>query len=230
MAINTRNLVAQLGLIPAIPIAVCYLAYLGYGYYTFTTDETSEYSLKIKEIQTNKAAVEQLKKKRKEQDQFYKSLDERKARLREISETLAKTKNMISEEMDLPSLQKLILTEAQRSGLQVMSWQPGSETATENYIQRSFDLEVRGLYFKLLTFYQRMANSTKIIKIEDFDLTAPNPNQKYVELNVKMKLLAYRYNISKADDIGNQSAKISTDPSKMPAAPAAAAPAPGAKK
>ncbi|MCM0605236.1 MAG: type 4a pilus biogenesis protein PilO [Xanthomonadaceae bacterium] len=211
-AVNPKNILLSLAYLPVIPMTVFYLGWLGYGYYTFTTDPASDYSLKLKDIQTSKTTIETLRKKRKDQDQFYKSLEERKARLIEVSQKLAKTKSLLSEEMDLPSLQKLILTEAQRIGLQVVSWQPGVETVTENYVQRSFDLEVKGLYFKLLAFYQRMANSSKIIRIEDFDLTAPNPTQKYVELNVKMKLLAFRYNASKADDIANEASKTQVSP------------------
>lgn len=223
-SINAKSLVQAATFIPIIPIAIVFLGYIGYGYYTFTTDETSEYTLKLKEIERTKAAIEVLKKKRKEQDQFYQSLEERKTKLRQIAQTLDKTKHLLSEEMDLPSLQKLILTEAQRAGLQVMSWQPGIETTTENYVQRSFDLEVKGLYFKLLNFLQQMANSSKIIRIEDIDLVAPNPTQKYVELNVKLKMLAYRYNASRADDIVNETSKAQFG------APAAPAPPGGVKR
>jgi len=61
-----------------------------------------------------------------------------------------------------------------------------------------------------------MGSSSKIIRIEDFDLTVVNPAAKYIELTSKMSLLAYRYNVSKADEIAAAAAQ-----------PAAAAPAAG---
>lgn len=208
MATDIRALASRLNLIPIIPITVAYLGYLAYDYYDYTSNPTSEYSMKIKDIESTKASIESLKKKRREQDQFYKNLEERKEKLRSISMTLADMKNLVSEEMDLPSLQKLILTEAQRAGLIVISWAPEPEIATENYVERPFQLEVKGLYSRFMIFLQRMANSSKIIRIEEFEMIASNRSQKYVELGVKMKLLAYRYNTSQADEIANKARDI----------------------
>src|SRR5690606_24807471 len=80
---------------------------------------------------------------------------------------------------------------------------PSDERNHEYYIEKIFRLDFTGVYPQLFVFLERIASLQKILRVDGFDIKPVGPqNQKYVEIGGSLRILAYRYSGSRADEIG----------------------------
>lgn len=187
--------------------------YLGYDVYQFLTDPGSELVSKRAQMQNLEESNRQLETQVKQAEEFFKSLEAKKSEIRNLANQLNEMKVTLSNDLDVPSLLKVIAYEAQRVGLRVQSIKPGVMQKKELYVESSFDLEFRGVFAQLVIFMQRLAQAQRILKIENFSVepiasagqSSTAAANRYVELKGVLQILAYAYNPSKADEIAEKS-------------------------
>ena len=187
--------------IPYIPILLAYGGYLAYTTYDFLEGASSPLQDRIATYKKEEGKVKELEKKLKEAEEFIKNLDVKRQTLRNLTSQLNETKTTLSEEMDIPAFIKMVVTEARKVGLTVISIQPSGEKAQELWVEQKFDMQYRGVFVQLLVFLQRMASVQKIIRSDDITVRPiGSASARYVEIEGKLVLQTYRYACSKGEE------------------------------
>jgi Tfp pilus assembly protein PilO len=198
-----------------------FAAYIGYDYWSYTTDETSEYGTKVKELETKKADVATREKKVTEAKEFFRALDKKRAELRALSQELATMKSTLTESLDTPTFMKLVLTEAKRVGLNVTSLSPQNSQPKQYYSEYPFDISYQGVYVQLIAFLDRLAQSERIVRIDDFSVK-PKGNtaraSKFVDLEGSIRIRSFVYRGTEEDSVATEggSDKIAKPPATGP--------------
>jgi len=213
--VDAEKLKEFLAKIPLIPVLLAWAAYLGFQYYDYISSDSSAYVMKLQEIQTIEANNATLEQQIKKVQEFARNLEVKKMDFRNLSQELDGLKASVSENLDLPDFMKSTLTEARKVGLKVISLKPAENKKEEFYVEQAFDLTFRGAYVQLISFLERLANMQKLVRVDDFEMEPiGSATAKYVELKGVIKIKAYRYLGSKADELSktqnNKAASSST--------------------
>ncbi len=210
--------------IPWQALLVCYVLLQAWGYYEFISSPESPLIQKIGQVVEAKKEIAALSTKVKAAQEFFRSLDAKRAEIRALTLQLDEMKNALTEELDVPAFIKLVATEAKKLGVNVTSIRPTVAKEHEYYFEQAFDLSFNCVYVQLLVFLERIASLEKIVRIDDLLIRRSGPSTaRYVELVGTLQLKAYRYLGSKADEV----ARAGGSDGKGAPAPGAS-PAPGA--
>ncbi len=189
--------------VPYVGVVAVFLIYLGYSYFEYVSNDlASPVSVKKAELKNTDEQVMKLEKKMKEAQLFFQNLEKKKESIRIMTEELAGLKGTLSEDLDVPSFIKTIVTEAKRVGLRVKSLKPLVETQKPLYFERKFQLDFGGAFAQVVVFLEHLSKIQKIVRVEDIALS-PKGSQsgQFVDLTGTMSLLVYRYVGSKADEV-----------------------------
>ena len=189
---------------PFIFVFVVFALYLGYQLYNFTYALDGETELHKVHLQKSQDEIKDLNKKLTEGEKFEASLDLKKAEIRKQVEHLTEYQGALSEAPDVPSLIKILLTEAKKVDIKVDVITPGKFTQKDFYKEQEFKLDVRGNYYQILLFALRVAKLQRILRIESYVLK-PAPvsiSPRAVTLAASLSVRAYQYTSSKEDQIG----------------------------
>src|SRR4051812_43652652 len=118
--------------IPYTLVLVAALGYIGFGYYQFRTSPESPLTQKTLELSKAGKENDDLTNKIKSAREFYRTLDTKRMELRALAQKLDEMKATLSDQLDVPSLIKLFVTEAAKVGLSVSSIHP-LQTKNEDY-------------------------------------------------------------------------------------------------
>jgi Tfp pilus assembly protein PilO len=214
--------------IPYTLVLVAALGYIGFGYYQFRTSADSPLTQKTLQVSKTTKENDDLATRIKGVREFYRSLDTKRMELRQLAQQLDEMKATLSDQLDVPSLIKLFVTEAAKVGLTVASIRPTTTKNEDYYGYQSFDLEFRAVYVQLLVFLERLSTVDRIVRIEKLRAAPTNAagqSSQYVELSGSIELKAYKYLGTKADELGRGSSETSLDSASKPATTAPGSPA-----
>ena len=203
---NSEKLAEILNKIPVGLAALVVLLILGWQFYEFT--ETPESPLRQAQTQIAKVTAEndKLKKKLKEAQEFYASLDRKRVEIREIAVKLNQMKSSLSEEVDVPGFVRQVMAEAKKVGLVVAGLKPEKQVKKEYYVEFPFTLTFRGVYVQLVVFLKRLSDMKRIVRIGDLAVKpAGSQTAKYVDIDGQLQVLTYIYAGSQADEIAKKS-------------------------
>ncbi len=188
----------------ALAGAILYCGWLAYDYfYDFQNNLESPKNARLSQISEIKAANESLKKRIREINEFYKNLETKKQEIRGLALELDGLKSTLSESIDVPSFMNTVTTEARKVGLTVSKIRPVAAKKEKYYGEQAFDLEFRGVYVQLLVFLNRLSQSQKIIRIEDFRIHPKGSSRaRFVELEGTVQIKAYYYLGTEEDRLG----------------------------
>ncbi len=213
---NTESLKAALEKIPITALLLAYGVYLGWDYYDFMEGSSSPLVMKKSELQAAQTETEAQKKKAQAAQEFFKTLDQKRNELRALSIQLDELKGTLSSDVDVPAFMKMVITEAKKVGITVLGIRPQAPTKKDYYEEQPFEMGFRGVYVQLLVFLERLAQVQSIVRVENFDMKPISaPQAKYIELEGKVQIKAFKYLGTQADEIG----KAMSQP--KPGAPAA---------
>jgi Tfp pilus assembly protein PilO len=193
---------------PFILVFLVFAAYLGYQAYSFNYAADGEVEQHRTRMQNSQGEIDALKKKLVEGKKFMASLDLKKIEIQEQVKKLSSYQGALSEAPDVPSLLKLLLTEAKKLEIRVDHLEPGKKSQKQYYFEQEFKLDVRGSYQQLLLFAARVAQLQRILRIEGFEMK-PSSTQISSRANTLMASLsirAYQYTLSKEDQIAKGAA------------------------
>ncbi len=199
---ESERMAGLLQKIPFFPLLFLYLGYLGWDLYSFQFGPDSPIRSKQEQVESLQAGNHALQVRIQQASDFYRNLDQKRAELRLLAQQLDEMKLTLSDQLDVPSLIKLIVNEAAKTGLSVLGIRPTESKSNEYYVEQIFELKFRSVYVQLLLFMERISNSERVIRVDDFDFRRTGSSiAPYVELNGTLQVKAYRYLGSKADDI-----------------------------
>lgn len=197
------NLIRMLNRVSLL-VALAYCGWLAYDYYyDFQQNPESPKNQKLAQIEVAKKQNETLRKRIREINEFFKNLEVKKQELRALAQELDGMKASLSESIDVPAFMNLITTEARKLGLTVARIRPAESHRRDYYGEQDFELNFRGVYVQLLVFLNRLAQSTKIMRVETYQMRPRNSSRaRFVELEGTIQIKAYYYVGSKEDKMG----------------------------
>lgn len=197
-------------LIAKIPWALFFGAFVivkGYGLLQFYTDETSSpYLQKSNQLEQENRRIVDLERKKREAEEFLKSLESKRAELRAAALELAQMKSSLAEELDIASFIKMLVTEAKRVNIRVQAITPAGEETKDFTIAQRFKFEFRGVFAQVVVFLERLLQTNRIVSVDSYDFTVPQQASagRYAELQGSLTIKTYRYNRSKADEVASK--------------------------
>lgn len=205
-----------------------FVGYQGYQYAEFQYMDSSSKKELETQVQSAKDQTEALRKRKKEVEVFFQSVEQKKAEVRALSESLSGMRATLSESLDVPAFMSYVVSEAKRVGLSVVSFTPGIPTPRDYYVEQPFDMSFHGVFVQLLVFLDRLSQGQKLARIDEFDIhpRSGSSSGRYVDIEGSVKINAYYYLGTKEDDMAKNPSG-STAPSAAGGA-GATAPQPGA--
>lgn len=188
-------------------IGLAFAGYYSYDYYyVFKQDPGSPLAAKKTELLTVKKQNELLEGKVKELDEFARQLESKKEEVRALAQQLAESRGAIPDEVQMPDFMKMLVSEAKRVGLTVLSIVPAPKSAKEYYYEYPVDLKFRGIYAQVYSYLSRLSSLQRIVRVERFEMKPVGAaSSKYVELEGSLEVKTFSYVGSKADQVGKGS-------------------------
>lgn len=201
---DANRLLSLLGAIA--PIAAIIASGIQYFEFRgFQSEPTSEYGMRVAELNQVKSEISTLEKKNLEMQEFVKALDQKKAEVSELSGKLFELKSSMSDRVDVAEFTRTIFTEAKKSGLEVQLIRPQPKFDKEFYREFPFELKFRGVYPQVFTFLNRVSSMQRLIRIDEFKLRPVSSSKlQFVQLEAELELKTYSYLGSQADQIADQ--------------------------
>jgi type IV pilus assembly protein PilO len=193
--------------IPFTLFAFIYAMYVGYQYYEFSYSSSGQVETHRNQVTAAKTEIDGLRKKLDEGNKFLKSLDVKREEIKSQVRKLTEYQGALSEFADVPSLIKMIYTEAKKIDMKVDRIEPGKKNQKEYYLEQEFHLDVRGSYQQIVLFIHRISQLQRILRIEGFQFKQSNNqiSSRTLTLSGELSLRAYQYTLSKEDQLGTDS-------------------------
>lgn len=197
-----EKIVARL---PVTLIALLFAGWVAYDFYDFKNSPQSPLGVAKAQVAASQLQLENNKKKLADAEEFFKNLETLKAKIRQLTVQLQDTKAALNTEIDLANFVRMITLEAKKLSLNIKSIRPETEKKQEYYVEVPFSVGVKGAYVQILVFFDRIAKLQQVIRIADFEMKpSGSTNTKYVELEGKVSLVAYKYLGTAADEIAKK--------------------------
>ena len=201
-------MIEKLRNLPIMLLFLLYLGYLGYQYLEFAYFSDGAVEQHKGLLNGAKTEVDNLHKKLTEGQKFLKSVELKKAEIQDEVKKLGNYQGALSEVLDVPSMIKLIFTEAKKSDLKVDRIEPGKKNQKIYYLEQEFNLDVRGSFQNLVLFTQRISQLQRILRIEAYSLKQIDPSTtRSPQVISHLSVRAYQYTLSKEDQIGKGGVK-----------------------
>lgn len=187
--------------IPYTAIGILYLLWLAFDVYSFHSSSTSELGQKITQITQAKAEKKQLDERAQQALQAEKLLELKKVELRQLSTELAEMQTSFTDTLDVPGFLRLITTEGKKVNLRLSSVKPSKGDRAEFWVAHNFDVSFNGVYAQVVGFIQRLSQVQYIVRVDTLEVKrVGSPDRQLVELKGTLRITAYTYNPSAADE------------------------------
>lgn len=187
--------------IPTFLFLFAWLGWLGYQVYVFLETPEGEVAQHRTRFESVKKQIEELKTKKKEGEEFIKTVDAKTEEIVTQSKKLADFRGALSESADIPAIIRVLLTEAKRMEVRVESIQPSARNAQEFYLEQQIQMSVKGTYKQLVAFFLRLSKTQRILRLQSFNFTplAELQDGKVPLLSSRLVISTYQYVSSKED-------------------------------
>ncbi len=201
--------------IPVGMLLFLYLGYLSYDFYAFRTDSESPLNLKAREVSKAQETKKKLELKLKEANKFVQTLEIKKAEVKKLALELQSMKETLSEKSDVPAFMKMIITEAKKIGVTVVSLRPGGVVDRDFYSETTYLLSFRGVFMQVAGFLDRILNVAEIVRVENLMLKpVASSRDRFVILEGSVDIKTYKYRGSNADSVGHYESLTSIESNK----------------
>lgn len=179
-SINSKPFQARL-LILAVIIAVL----AGAFYYFLLEPKQSE----IKKLQTTLQKREKL---RNEYENIARELPKFEAENKRLQNEFKQAAKKLPVKKEIATLIDSIYSAVNASGLKPIAFTPRKEVSKEVYIEIPISLNVRGSYFELANFFDRIAKLPRIVNIRNMSLKVSKNTRKKMILNATFSAVTFR--------------------------------------
>jgi len=97
-------------------------------------------------------------------------------RVKEAEDRLQAIKSMVPDEPDADILVTLLREAENATGVHIRSFSSQPLVPADEYVEVPYKLHVDGTYFALLSFFDRLATTTRIINVSGLSLAVPAPS------------------------------------------------------
>ena len=149
--------------------------------------------MKDRQIQTMMQEVNKTKKEVKSAQDIVKNKTKYQDELNYVSDRLRAALEYLPTDLMAQDILRQMYEEARNSGVKLISVKPGQTEKLEFYEQISLDVELEGGYSQLTLFLSYISKVKRIIRIKSFELSTKEISDGIPILNLKGKLVAYRY-------------------------------------
>lgn len=176
-----------------VPLALKFLALLllwaglGAGYYFFIFSE-QEVAYK-----RQKKTFLALRKKRLKHEIIARNRGIFKKEVGRLRRRLTAARKLLPNQKEISALLRSIDDTARSSGLQMISFRPRKESREGVYARLPMALVVRGSFFELMRFFDKVRQMKRIVSVSGLTLNAGKLNNQKVLLNSNFSLTTYRY-------------------------------------
>ena len=179
-SINEKSFQARL-IILAVIIAVL----AGAFYYFLLEPKQSE----IKSLQTTLQKREKLK---NEYENIARELPKFEAENKRLQNEFKQAAKKLPVKKEIATLIDSIYSAVNASGLKPIAFTPKKEVQKEVYIEIPISLNVRGSYFELANFFDRIAKLPRIVNIRNLVLKVSKNTRKKMILNATFSAVTFR--------------------------------------
>ncbi len=179
-SINSKSFQARI-LILLVIIAVL----AGAFYYFLLEPKRSE----IKSLQTTLQKREKL---RNEYENIARELPKFEAENKRLQNEFKQAAKKLPVKKEIATLIDSIYSAVNASGLKPIAFTPKKEVQKEVYIEIPISLNVRGSYFELANFFDRIAKLPRIVNIRNMSLKVSKNTRKKMILNATFSAVTFR--------------------------------------
>jgi Tfp pilus assembly protein PilO len=188
-------------------IGLAFAGYYSYDYYyAFQQAPDSPLAVRKTDLTVIKKQNEVLEGKRTELESFSRQLEAKKEQVRAIAQQLAETRGALADDLQMPEFMKMLVSEAKRVGLTVLSITPARKSAKEYCYEYPVEVKFRGIYAQLYSYLSRISNLQRIVHVSRFDMKPiSSSGGRFVELEGVLEVKTFSYIGSEADRVGKES-------------------------
>ena len=146
-------------------------------------------SQELKRLESNLQKRTKLK---NEYENIARELPKFQAEFDRLSREFQEASKKLPVNKEIPALIDSIYSSINASGLRPISFDPKREVQKDVYIEIPIALDVRGSYFELANFFDRISKLPRIVNIRDLNLTRAKTSGNEVELSAKFSAITFR--------------------------------------
>src|SRR6185437_10414404 len=124
--------------LPLLPIFAALALYQGYSYYEFSHDPSGALVQEQSQLSSVKDQNADLQRKIAAAKSFFQTLSQKRDELRAMATQLDQMKTVLTEDLDIPGFIKIVVTEARKVGLRVLSIKPSPPNEQPYYTEQPF--------------------------------------------------------------------------------------------
>lgn len=120
-------------------------------------------------------------------------MKEQQALMKEMELKFKEAAVVIPDNKEIPSLLTNISSQGTSSGLDILTFTPGAESAKEFYAEIPVSLTVKGTYHNLGYFLDTISKLPRIVNVTNISMGAPTAVEGEMLLNTKLNLVTYKF-------------------------------------
>ena len=118
---------------------------------------------------------------------------ERRQEIEELDRQLTNAITRLPDEQEIPELLSNISSLGRDAGLDILVFRQRPEGYQEFYAEVPVDMEVRGTYHQVASFFDEVARLDRIVNVSDIILTDPQVEDDSLLLNARSKVTTFRF-------------------------------------
>ena len=153
------------------------------------------YSARSKELDELEAKKESLSAQVSHERRLAADLGRFRQELKVLQGRLDVALKQLPDSREIPGLLESVAALAKDSGLEVLKFVPVTDNLKDFYAEVPVNLEIRGTYHQLATFFDEIAGLSRIINVNNVVLGNPTgvEEESYVRLDAKCSVTTFRY-------------------------------------
>ena len=172
-------------------VVLIWCAMAGGYYFMYYEGQKAEYSRLYRDFKS-------ARKKRDKLRTIQYNITRWQAEIARLDGELAKATTLLPTRKELPTLLRRIDSLGRKSGLEISRFAPQREKLKKFYFEVPISIAVRGTFYELMIFLNKVSNLDRIVTISSISLSSPEFKNQKLLLRAKFSLVTYRY-LSKAE-------------------------------
>lgn len=167
-------------------VVLIWCAMAGGYYFMYYEGQKNQYSRLYRDFQSARKKRDKLR-----TIQF--NISRWQAEIARLDGELAKATTLLPTSKELPTLLRRIDSLGRKSGLEISRFTPRREKLKKFYSEVPISISVRGTFYELMIFLNKVSNLDRIVTISAITLSTPEFKNQKLLLKAKFSLVTYRY-------------------------------------
>lgn len=122
-----------------------------------------------------------------------KNVDALRAEVRDLKARFALAQAQLPDKKEIPELLSQVSNAGRQSGLEILKFKQLPETYADFYAAVPVEIVVRGNYFQLAKFFDKVAGLNRIVNVSDIVIKDPKQVGDDISLETKCKATTFRF-------------------------------------